>query len=352
MNVTVIIPSLDPDEKLSGVVHGLTAIGFEDILLVDDGSDAAHQAPFAELEQLPQVTVLHHPVNYGKGRALKTAFAYVLEQRPACRGVITVDGDGQHGAQDILRITRALLEEQETVFLGARDFDDPKVPGRSRFGNKASRFTMRLLCGMKLQDTQTGLRGIPVSLLPAFLEVEGDRFEYETNMLLEIRRQRIAYKELIIDTIYINENETSHFRPLRDGWRVYSLLLGYFLRFVCSSLLCAVADVLLFTLFLHTLFARSSPDAAVLWATVLARVLSSILNFAINRRVVFRSERSVASTLWRYYALCVCQMLASALLVMALNVLPIAEPLIKCVVDGVLFLVSYRIQRRFVFGKR
>jgi dolichol-phosphate mannosyltransferase len=226
------------------------------------------------------------------------------------------------------------------------------VPGRSRFGNKASRFTMRLLCGMKLQDTQTGLRGIPVSLLPAFLQVEGDRFEYETNMLLEIRRQRIAYKELIIDTIYINENETSHFRPLRDGWRVYSLLLGYFLRFVCSSLLCAVADVLLFTLFLHTLFAGSDPDVAVLWATVLARVLSSILNFAINRRVVFRSERSVASTLWRYYALCVCQMLASALLVMALNVLPIAEPLIKCVVDGVLFLVSYRIQRRFVFGKR
>ncbi|MBQ9860496.1 MAG: bifunctional glycosyltransferase family 2/GtrA family protein [Clostridia bacterium] len=351
MAITVLIPSLNPDEKLVRVVEDLLAAGVEDVLLVDDGSDEAHQIPFATLSALPQVTLLRHEVNRGKGRALKTGFAHVLEHRPDCAGVVTVDGDGQHGTRDVCRLAEA-LEQEPTVWLGCRDFNHPDVPPRSRFGNKASCLTMRLLCRVNVSDTQTGLRGIPRSLLPAMLEIEGERFEYETNMLLAFPQLSVVHKELTIETIYIDDNATSHFRPIRDGWRIYRLMLGYFLRFTASGLISAVVDVLLFTLFL-SLFTTLGNPSPIVWATVVARVISSLLNFALNYRVVFRSQRQLGSSLWRYYLLCLCQMFVSAELVALLStLLPLWPTLIKCVVDVVLFLISFRIQQRFVFHKK
>lgn len=353
MQATVIIPSLNPDEKLERVVEGLIAAGFERVVLVNDGSDSAHTAPFERLSALPAVTVLHHPQNKGKGCALKTAFAYVLAEQPDCPGVITVDGDGQHTAEDVRRLAQSMEESEDVVWLGARDFSAPQVPFRSRFGNVASRLTLRYLCGMRLQDTQTGLRAIPRCYLPQFMSVAGERFEYETNMLLEIQRQGIPYAEQVINTIYIEENKTSHFRPVQDSLRVYSLLLRHFIRFGCCGLLCFLVDILLFTGLLHVAFASLSDNQAIWWATVVARVLSSLLNFALNRRVVFASRCSLGGTLWRYYALCAVQMSLSAGLVMLLNgCLPLPESLAKCLVDGLLFFVSFRIQQSWVFGKK
>ncbi len=351
-DITVIIPSLNPDDKLLRVVRGLLDTGFTDILLVNDGSDAAHAAPFAEAAALPGITVLHHEVNRGKGRALKTAFAWVLEQRPSCRGVVTVDGDGQHAVADIRELACALQADNSRVYLGVRDFDDPQVPARSRFGNKTTSLVFRLLCGLHIQDTQTGLRGIPRQYLPSFLQVAGERFEYETNMLLAFREQDIPFAQIAIETVYINENETSHFRPVRDSVRIYRLILSHFLRFAGSGLLSFLVDILLFWAFGRFVFEGLGDESRILGATVLARVLSSLLNFAVNRTAVFHSSRPLLSTLWRYYTLCAVQMLASAGLVTCLYwLLPLPDTLIKCVVDGLLFLISFRIQQRFVFGK-
>ena len=351
MRVTAIVPSLNPDEKLISTVHSLQEAGFTDILLVDDGSDEAHRVPFATLES-EGVTVLRHPVNAGKGRAMKTAFAFVLEHRPDSVGVVTVDGDGQHGAADVLRLARA-MEQEPCIWLGSRDFTAPQVPPRSRFGNKATCLTMRLLCGMRVGDTQTGLRAIPRDCLPWLLEVPGDRYEFETNMLLEMQQRRTPFKELTIDTIYIEENASSHFRPLVDGWRIYRRMLAHFFRFMGSGLVSAVLDVALFTLLVTTVLGGDSAVATVWWATVIARVVSSLVNFTLNRRVVFNSRERLAGTLVRYYALCLCQMTLSALLVMLLNnLLPGWEPLLKCVVDVFLFFVSFRIQQRYVFGRK
>ncbi len=353
MDITVVIPSLDPDEKLLRVVHGLLDAGFTDVILVNDGSDAAHTAPFAEAVLLPGVTVLYHEKNRGKGRALKTAFDYVLEHRPTSRGVVTVDGDGQHAIADILSLANAVLMDDTCVYLGARDFDQPQVPARSRFGNKITCLVMRLLCGLRIRDTQTGLRAIPRQYLATFLQIEGERFEYETNMLLAFREQNIPYRELTIETVYINENETSHFRTVRDSVRIYRLILRYFLRFTASGILSFFLDILLFWLLTRFAFANMGDGSRILCATVLARVVSSLLNFTLNRTAVFGSTRPLLSTLWRYYALCACQMLASALLVMGLHLLlPLPESLIKCVVDVFLFFISFRIQKRFVFGKK
>lgn len=350
MDITVIIPSLNPDEKLLRVVQGMLDAGFTDVLLVNDGSDEQHLAPFRQAEALPGVTVLRHEVNRGKGRALKTAFAYILEQRPECRGVVTVDGDGQHGAADVLRLAQALLADDSRLYLGVRDFSRPEVPARSRFGNRTTSLTFRLLCGLRISDTQTGLRGIPRQFLKPLMEVSGERFEYETNMLLELRRLRLPYAELPIETIYIEENQTSHFRPVRDSLRIYWLILRHFVGYMGASLGCFLLDLALFTLCGRLLFAGLPEELQILWSTVAARICSSLLNFTLNRRAVFRSRESLGQTLWKYYALCICQMLASAgLVALVCALLPLPQTLAKFLVDTVLFCVSYQIQRRFIF---
>ena len=245
------------------------------------------------------------------------------------------------------------MEREPVIWLGARDFRDPAVPPRSRFGNAASCLTIRLLCGMRLTDTQTGLRAVPRECLPWLLEVSGDRYEYETNMLLEMQQRHAPFRELTIHTIYIEENASSHFRPLVDGWRVYRRMLSYFLRFTASGLLSAVVDVALFTLLATTVLSGDSADATVWWATVIARAVSSLVNFVLNRGVVFRSKAGVGGALVRYYALCLCQMLVSALLVSFLNDLaPGWEPILKCIVDLFLFFISFRIQQRYVFNRK
>lgn len=222
--LTIILPSLDPDDKFDRVVEGLIARGFEHIVIVDDGSDAAHQVHFSKAEGYPQCTVLHHEGNKGKGRALKTAFAYVLEHQPEAEGVITIDGDGQHLAEDIIACGERMLAHEGCVVLGCRDFGQPGVPPRSVAGNRTTSRMFRLFYGIRLSDTQTGLRAIPTAHLERFLQVEGERFEYETNMLLKMKRWGIGFEEQPIATVYDPEDYSSHYNAVKDSWRIFKIM--------------------------------------------------------------------------------------------------------------------------------
>ncbi|MDO4974134.1 MAG: glycosyltransferase family 2 protein [Eubacteriales bacterium] len=227
----IVLPSLDPDQKFAAVVKGLVEDGFEHIIIVDDGSDAAHQRWFDEAEQYPACTVIHHGVNKGKGRALKTAFAHVRESLPELKGVITIDGDGQHLLEDIVACGERMLGEGNKVVLGCRDFDLPGVPPRSVAGNKTTSRLFRLLYGIRLSDTQTGLRAIPRACLPLFERVEGERFEYETNMLLAMKRAGIQLLEQPITTVYDPEDYSSHYNAVKDSWRIFRIMFkGLFRR--------------------------------------------------------------------------------------------------------------------------
>ena len=148
-NVTVVIPSLDPDDRLPAVIRGVQEQGFTDILLVDDGSAPENRHFFDTAEQEMGCTVLHHPKNLGKGRALKTAFAWLLEHRPDGAGCVTIDSDGQHQAADIRACTEKMLAlEEDTLVLGVRDFDGENVPPKSKFGNKCTSLVFRAFCGL------------------------------------------------------------------------------------------------------------------------------------------------------------------------------------------------------------
>lgn len=230
-SLAIVLPSLDPDEKFDRVVEGLVDYGFEHIVIVDDGSDAAHQLHFEKAERFPQCRVLHHEGNKGKGRALKTAFRYVRENLPELSGVITIDGDGQHLAKDIVACGERMLAEENTVILGCRDFDQPGVPSRSVAGNKTTSRMFRLFYGIRLSDTQTGLRAIPQSLLEDFSRIEGERFEYETNMLLTMKHRGIPFAEQPITTVYDPEDYSSHYNAVKDSWRIFKIMVkGLFRR--------------------------------------------------------------------------------------------------------------------------
>ena len=350
-DIVIIIPSYKPDKKLIEVVKGVLDKGFTDILVVNDGSGSDYDAVFAEATAPKECTLLIHEVNRGKGCALKTAYEYCIKSRPSCKGVITVDGDNQHHPEDIATCAKLVLEHNEHVILGARDFSKPDVPPRSRMGNLITRMVFRIACGIKLKDTQTGLRAFPYSMLPLMASIEGERYEYETNVLLEMKANSIPFMETTIRTIYIEENNSSHFNAVKDSFRIYKTIF----KFVAGSLMSSVIDLGLFYL-LTLLLNYFIPGWgwSVLAATVVSRVCSSLFNYHYNRRKVFKSgdKHSVV----RYYVLCVCQLLVSAGLVTLLTSLipagSFVTTLLKFCVDVILFFISYQIQRDWVFKNR
>ena len=357
-NISVVLPSLDPDEKLLAVVDGLLGIGFTDIILVNDGSKKENLDYFETAATHPEVTLLHHEVNRGKGAALKTAFNWFLENRPNALGVVTVDGDNQHHPEDTKACSEQMMRSGKVV-LGCRDFSLPHVPPRSRMGNNITCGVFKVMVGMTISDTQTGLRAIPTQDVRAFCEVKGDRFEYETNMLLAMKEQSIDFEEVKIRTVYIEENKSSHFRAVRDSWRIYKLILAHFFRYTLSSMASAVVDTGLFAVLSRLLMGIFSEPLLSIVPTVGARVVSSLVNFFLNKTVVFHSKVSTGKAMLRYYLLAVPQMLLQASLTWGANsLLRIGaeqtglRTLVYVIIMTVLYFASFMIQQRWVFAAR
>lgn len=357
--ISVVLPSLDPDEKLTAVIDGLLEYGFSDIILVNDGSRQEKLFYFENAAaQHPEIHLLHHEVNRGKGAALKTAFTWFLENRPDAFGVVTVDGDNQHHPEDTRACCERMLKTGHVV-LGCRDFTLDHVPARSRFGNHTTSLVFKIFCGMTLSDTQTGLRAIPRDAVEVFNTVAGDRFEYETNMLLAMKTNGIAYDEVKIRTVYIEENKSSHFHAIRDSWRIYKLILAHFFRYTVSSLVCAGVDTgsyALLSVLLKNLLNGLALTAA---AGVGARLISSLLNFFLNKTLVFRSDVDTGKAIIRYYALALPLMAAQVLLTQGVYALFHVNDgagglrtLLYAVVMAALYFLSYSVQQRWVFSKR
>lgn len=373
------MPVYNPDKKMTDFLDTLLEAGYEDIIIVNDGSKAETVHFFEEAAVHPQVTLLTHEVNKGKGAGLKTAFAYLAANRPDIDGAVTVDGDGQHDVNSIGHCLEKFSEHPEAVIIGGRDFSESQVPWKSRTGNRISKIIYRLALGIKLNDTQTGLRVIPKDRFEAFSTLKGDRYEYETTMLIALVNMKIPYYEVPIKTIYIDDNASSHFNIVKDSWRIYKLVLAYFFKFMLSSLSSWIVDIAVFAIaiaicsYVWNLDSRVSQEASFIaaifhdkWnlyittnliATVASRVISSIVNFVLNRKVVFKDVSNLAGTAVRYYILAMCQLFLSFLFVDLLadavfHVMGFWSVVIKCVVDGCLFFFSYGIQRKWVFRNR
>ena len=286
----------------------------------------------------------------GKGKAIKSGLKYFLGMKDAkdFNGVITADSDGQHAVEDILRISECMNETEDKLILGMRDFGDRKrVPLKSRFGNIVTTAVFRILYGKRIADTQTGLRGIPKGLVKCFVDLSGDRFQYEMNMLIQCAVNHIEIKDVPIQTIYRNNNSETHFRPIQDSIAIYALMLRSFFAYTCASILSFFIDIGLFQLVL-ILCGLGNLTSKIFLSTIVARTGSAMLNYRMNKKVVFQSKAK--GIWWKYLALCVIQMLISAALVsMASGLIYGRETFIKIVVDSCLFFLSYQIQRNFIF---
>ena len=227
-DIALVIPVCDPDEERFPPLVRRLREDSTHVVVVDDGS--ARGRPAFDVVRGDVNAVLVHEVNRGKGAALRTAFAWVQANLPRAAGVVTVDGDGQHDPEDVRRVAEALAEgPAEGLVLGVRTLGGD-VPFRSKLGNIWTRGLFRLLTGLAVSDTQTGLRGIPSALLPRLLAIPGDRYEYEIRMLADARRHPAPPVEVPVRTIYLDGNASSHYRPLRDTFRTQLALWGSLFR--------------------------------------------------------------------------------------------------------------------------
>ena len=265
-----------------------------------------------------------------------------------------MDGDNQHHPADTRACCEHMIKTGHAV-LGCRDFNQADVPARSSFGNKTTSMIFKIFVGMTISDTQTGLRAIPRAVLEELVDVYGDRFEYETNMLLAFKTKGIDFDEVKIRTVYIEENKSSHFRVIHDSWRIYKLILAHFFRYTLSSLASAVVDTGAYAILSAVL--PLSGFALTAASGITARVISSLLNFFMNQKLVFKTNVDTKKALLKYYALAIPQMAAQVLLTQGvyalLNISDTAtglRTLWYAVVMTVLYFLSYVIQQRWVFA--
>ena len=338
LNTYVIVPAFEPDEKLVGVISGISDNTDYHIVVVNDGSSADKDDIFAFCEK--NAELITHEKNKGKGAALKTALSYIKAKNEDCI-IVTADADGQHKLEDIVRVAQAVAEHPDCVVMGCRMFTG-NVPLRSRFGNSVTRHIYSFAAGVKVSDTQTGLRGFMSDKLGFMLGISGDRYEYEMNMLLECARESVPFFEVPIETVYIGENETSHFNTITDSFRIYRDIL----RFSCSSLLSFLVDYLFYTLFILT-------TKNLTLSNICARVISSCFNFSLNKKYVFKNRSKLLPTAVKYFALAAFILAANTLLLNLLVKHVIGNKFIsKIIVEVLLFMISWAVQRRFVFKNK
>lgn len=361
----LIIPAYKPDKRLPPYVQALKEAGAGQIVIVDDGSGEGFAPLFAEIPQDERVHIISYTPNAGKGVALRRGMQYLLDHCPDQRYVITADSDGQHTVADVLRMADSLRENHEGLLLGSRDFSGPNIPPKSRMGNRITSGVFLLLYGRWVGDTQTGLRGFHRDLLPSMLAVKGNRYEYEMNMLIECAGLKLPIRALPIETVYENNNEGSHFRAVQDSMRIYGVIFSGFFRFISSSFIGFLVDYLLYLLFNnlfkayvpalehHFRFLFISVVSRIALATVFARIISGIVNFFLNQKIVFNYHGSMKKSLPRYLAVFFLIMLLSAGLTSSMHLwLGWSDNTAKIPVDIALFFLSYYLQRKWVFPKR
>jgi putative flippase GtrA len=343
----IVIPSLNPTNELPALIESIGER--ERFVIVDDGS--SDKTIFDTLKQRANVFVLTHPENKGKGAAIKTAAAFIAENFPAA-GFVTADDDGQHTAEDIIAVRAATDRNPNALILGVRDFSKKGVPVRSKMGNFSTSVIFKIRTGRTLRDTQTGLRGIPAAFVGTLSEIPGTRFDFEITMLTHFSDRNIPFVYVPISTVYKSGGRKSNSRTFTDSVKVIRGILYRsqpskvleISKFGISGLLSAGIDVGLYYAFYQFI-----PLLPALYA---ARLLSGAFNFTVNRNLVFESKESRARSAVKYIILFSVQLLLMANLTNFAVSQGANEYIAKILIDIMLFILSFIVQKRLVFRKK
>ena len=329
----ILIPSYEPDENLTKLIENLNKNKITSIV-VDDGSGKDYKEIFDSLD----TKVISYEKNQGKGHALKEGYKYIKDNYKEYV-VVTMDSDGQHRIEDAYKLYKYILKNEDTLVLGKRPRGE-KTPLRSKVGNAITRFVFHIVSGQDVYDTQTGLRAFSNKLMDYMLKVKGERFEYEMNVLLYAKNNKIPIKEIEIETIYIDNNSKSHFNAFRDSFKVYKEIIS----FSFSGIISFIVDYLLFIIF--KIFLEN-----ITIANVIARAISSTLNYIINKNIVFKSNKNIGKSLLQYYSLVIIILVLNTII---LNLLcMIINPIVsKLITEVILFIISWLVQKKLIFKKK
>ncbi len=341
MGHAVIIPMYFESRRTIALCSKLNELGAENIVVVNDGCNP-NSSYFNELTSIGCHLVHLSGSNHGKGASIKEGIRYAHDNLYNISGYITCDADGQHKAKDVMKVSRALELRPQSLVLGKRDMKRSKVPLNLRFGNFLSSAYFKVITGKNCKDTQTGLRGIPSSLYETAVNTAGERYDYEMNFLTKCADLKIPFYFVNIIADYSCE-EKSNFRLVKDTYLIYKTPL----KFATASVGCTAIDLVLFTVFIYILPSSLAFDVAL--ATLMARIISGGINFAINKKVIFGDAQKAKRQAVRFAVLFFCIMCTSTLTVSLLSFLPVPVTLTKAVVDLLLWTVNYTIQRRWVF---
>lgn len=330
----VLIPAYCPDKKLIDLASILHEMDFS-IVVVNDGSKAEHTAIFEAVGRY--ATVLAHEKNKGKGAALKTGLEYIKQTFAVPYIVVTADADGQHLPQDILLVCEKAESKIGSLILGSRIIGK-NAPLRSRIGNGITRLIFCISTGTAIYDTQTGLRAFSNGLTDYMLSIEGERYEYEMNVLLNLRQYNISVEEVSIQTVYLDNNSSSHFNPIKDSFKIYREIL----KFSASSLLSFVIDYRLFCILMLL-------TGMTVLSNVLARIASASVNFSLNRNFVFGSRENILKSAVKYFLLAVVVLVFNTCILKLLILAGVQHMVAKIITETVMFFFSWTVQRLFIF---
>jgi glycosyltransferase involved in cell wall biosynthesis len=210
----VLIPTYNNGGTLESVIRGVLEYTDRIILINDGSTDNTSEV----LALFPGIKILTHAKNLGKGMALRNGFQ--LARQAGYRYMITIDSDGQHFPSDFPVFLEKILQEPDSLIIGARNMRVENVPGKSTFGNNFSNFWFLLETGIRLPDTQSGFRLYPVERMK-HLHFFTRRFEFEIEVIVEAAWNRIPVTSVPVNVYYAKGDERiSHFRPGRDFTRI------------------------------------------------------------------------------------------------------------------------------------
>ena len=335
MTKVILIPSYEPDDKLIKLVDELKKNKLN-VVVVNDGSSKEFDPIFNKIKK--KVKVISYDTNQGKGYALKIGLEYIKENYKNYV-VVTMDSDGQHSVKDAIKLSNYAEKHPNELVIGKR-IRSEKTPLRSKLGNSITMFIYRLSTGVKVYDTQTGLRAFTSELMDFMQNVEGNRYEYEMNVLLYAPSNDIKIKEIEIETIYIENNEGSHFNTIKDSYRVYKEIIKYSL----SSIISFIID--------YSLFALFSIILSITLSNIFARIISASINFTINKKIVFKSDKSILISLIEYALLAIFILVCNTLLLNLLVNIGINKFIAKLIVEISLFIISFLVQKTMIFKKK
>ncbi len=219
---TVVIPSFRPPPALPALARELVQAGFRAVYIVDDGSPMDGHHIFAECSRLG-ATVVTHPINQGKGSALKTGIRTVLTRDPGTTSLVFCDDDGQHLPSDVKLVAQEGIGRGFDFLMGVRNFSG-NTPWRSLIGNRLSTILLKLRHGLVLPDCQSGLRYCDRRIAEELLSIPGDGFAFETNVLLERARSQRHTPTIPVSTVYLAGNRHTRFRAFADSWDVLTAM--------------------------------------------------------------------------------------------------------------------------------